>query len=304
MKWDRIVFGLVLTVMGLTGCASPPVAEDGAPPDRALYDGKPAYLSDTLFPVQSAEDAISKADAALQGGDTDLALLYYIRALEMDESSYEAAYKIGQIHMRRKNYPLAQMAFQLIPDSDSKYAGGLEGLGIIQLENRKYDDAEKLFAKAIDADHQRWEAHNGLGVIADLRNQHATAQSHYQVALNYKPESALVLNNLGYSKYLSGEWYAALEYFRVVVNFDPRYERAWMNMGLIHTRQEQYRQALDDFRHIMDEAHANNNVGYIALVDGRYKEAEYFLREAIRLSPKYFPAANENLERVNALRGN
>jgi Flp pilus assembly protein TadD len=261
-------------------------------------------MSDNLFPVQSAGDAISKADAALHGGDTDLALLYYIRALEMDESSYEAAYKIGQIHTRRKNYRLAQMAFQLIPDSDSKYAGGLEGLGIIQLENRKYDDAEKLFAKAIDADHQRWEAHNGLGVIADLRNQHATAQSHYQVALNYKPESVRVLNNLGYSKYLSGEWHAALEYFRVVVKSDPGYERAWMNMGLIHARREQYPQALGDFRHVMDEAHANNDVGYIALMDGRYKEAEYFLREAIRLSPKYFPTANQNLERVNALRSN
>jgi len=299
-----IISGLALAVMTLAACGTTPVTEDAALPDRALYDEKPPYTSDKLFPVKSAADAISKGDAALRGGDTDLALLYYIRALEVDESSEKAAYKIGRIHTSRKNYRLAQTAFRRILNSNREHAGALEGMGLVHLGIRNYDDAEELFAEAIRADHSRWEAHNGLGVIADLRNEHATAQSHYEVALSYNPESSRILNNLGYSKYLSGDWDAALKFLRLAANLDPAYERAWMNIGLIHARREQYRQALDDFQHVMDEAHAYNNVGYVALMDRRYEKAEYFLHEAIRLSPKYFPAANENLERVKALRNN
>jgi tetratricopeptide (TPR) repeat protein len=62
----------------------------------------------------------------------------------------------------------------------------------------------------------------------------------------------------------------------------------------VYAREGNYEDALEALRRSGNEAEAYNDVGYIAMMDGRYGEAITFFQEAIRLAPTYYAAANEN----------
>jgi Flp pilus assembly protein TadD len=47
---------------------------------------------------------------------------------------------------------------------------------------------------------------------------------------------------------------------------------------------------------------AANDVGYIAMVSGDYQVADQMFAEAIRLSPRYYQTANENLAELRRRR--
>ena len=51
----------------------------------------------------------------------------------------------------------------------------------------------------------------------------------------------------------------------------------------------------------MSEANALNNTGFSAIENGDLVQAEHYLTEAIRLSPTYFPSAEENLSLLQEL---
>ncbi len=299
MMWRSLRVALSAVLLGVAGCATKPPLEGNSGRYNQLLDENLKLLYSTQFPVKSAQEAMAKGDEALRNGYTDLALFNYIRALELDESSYEAFYKIGSIHARQGKSGLAELAYRWTLKSDANHAGALEGVGLILLAKRQYNPAQKALAKAVKADPRRWRAHDGLGVIADLKKKYRKADAYYRAALHIVPNSPRVLNNLGYSKYLSGNWNDAQRMFVMALNFDPQYERASMNLGLLHTRSGRFDKALQAFRRVMDEPSAYNNVGYVCMIDGNDKMAETFFRKAIQLSASYYPAANDNLKRVS-----
>lgn len=294
---------ILASAIHLSGClAGTPEQEldETNPAYRELYDGKSRVAFGTEFPANSPLESVLRGDDALRGGDFDRALFEYVTALELGDKTAETPYKVGRIHSQRGNRRLASVGYVMALQRESKHAGALEGLGLLQLEERNYDAAKVYLVRAVETDQRRWEAHNALGVIADLENDYDAAQGHYHAALAMRPGSAQLLNNLGYSRYLAGQWEEAMVHLGKSVNKDRSYEKAWMNLGLIHTRRGNYAEALHAYRQVMEPPEALNNVGYVASLDGNYKIAESYLRQAIDLSPKYYPAANDNLRRVLA----
>ena len=59
--------------------------------------------------------------------------------------------------------------------------------------------------------------------------------------------------------------------------------------------------AITTYRQIMSEANAYNNTGYAALANGDLVQAKRFLNKAIKLSPTYFPQAEQNLAKLKEL---
>ena len=60
--------------------------------------------------------------------------------------------------------------------------------------------------------------------------------------------------------------------------------------------------ALRIFTNTVGEAAAYNNVGYLHMTQGRFEEAEQFLKKAMTSNPKYYERAQENLDRLAQLR--
>jgi len=260
---------------------------------NSLYDGEPEVVFATEFPVESAEEAIARADRALVNGDTDLALYMYVRAYDLEKDNVRALTRIGEIHESRDNKRLATLAFTGVLRVDPTHAGALQSLGLIYLQAKRHDEAKALLERAIVENPALWRAQNGIGIIADMRGEHAKASEAYNAALAANPADASLLNNRGYSLYLDGRYSLAAEDLIKAAMLGV--ERAWLNLGLVRARQKRYSEAVRLMGRTAESEVAYNDVGYIAMRQGDLAVAESYFRKAIAASPRYFEAAQRNL---------
>lgn len=292
--------GFLFAALALAGCASGPTVKSGDTYSD-LYEGKSELTFSTMMPVESAEEAIVRGDAAYRRGQVDEAVFEYIRSLEMDPDNADTFYKIGAINLYKNANGKATSAFRLALEREEKHPGALEGLGLILMKERDYEQARTMLEQAVQVDNARWQAHNALGIMADLRGDFPAARQHYDRALAISPRSPRLHNNLGYSYYLIGHWVRAENQYRAALNLEPRHERTWRNLGQLYTRLERYDEALEALIKVMSEADAWNAMGYIRMAEGDYRQAETFFSKAARASPSYHVTSNENLAQVRRL---
>ena len=278
----------------LTGCASAPDSHSDKIAGTELHDQSLDVLFATEFPVESEADSLARADQAMQDGDVDKALFFYVRALQFDPKNVNLLAHIGEIQMQQYNYALAKRAFLMARNYDPSHARSHEALGLIYRAEGMHKQAVDELNSALAYDDQLWRAHNALGVYEDKAGDFAAAQRHYDTALSISPDAAHVLNNRGYSKFLAGDLDgAALDLYEAAEN--QSFPLAWANLGKIYAAQGRYDDAITTYKHVMSEAHALNNTGFAAIENGDFMQAKLYLNEAIRLSPTYFPAAEDNL---------
>ena len=281
----------------LSGCASTSEIDTNRYSGPDLNDKSLDLLFATEFPVASEAEAITQATQALQQGEVDKALFFYVRALQFQPANVELLAQIGEIQMQRNNHALASRAFLSAQTYDPTHARSHEGLGLIYMAEGMHERAADELESAVANDDQLWRAHNALGVYADKAGDFAAAQRHYDTALLINPDAAGVLNNRGYSKLLAGDFRgAALDLYEAAEN--RGFPLAWANLGKLLAAQGRYNDAITTYKHVMSEAHALNNTGYAAIENGDITQAKLYLNKAIRLSPTYFPAAEENLSLI------
>lgn len=286
---------VALCLLGLlAGCVSSADVKDDKYAGIELNDESFDVLFATEFPVESEEDALARADRALNDGDVDKALFFYVRALLFNPENVQLLSHIGTVQMQRKHYDKAKLAFLLAKKHDPTYSAVLEGLGLIYMAEGKNGRAVIELEAAVANDDRRWRSHNALGVYADKSGRFLVALDHYDAALAINPGADYVLNNRGYSKFLAGDFDGAtLDFYEAA--FERGFMQAWANLGMVYANKGWYEDAIVTYQHVMSEAHAYNNTGQIALQNGANIEAARYLNAAIVLSPTYFPAAERNL---------
>jgi tetratricopeptide (TPR) repeat protein len=290
-----------LCLLGLlSGCATTPNNDTNKHAGADLRDESLDVLFATEFPVESEADALARAARALHEGEVDKALFFYVRALQFQPDNVELLAHIGEIQMRRKNYTLASRAFLTARSYDVSHARSLEGLGLIHMATGMHEQAVDELNLAVESDARLWRAHNALGMYDDKSGDFAAAQLHYDAALSINPDAAHVLNNRGYSRFLAGDFPGATADLYEAAN-DRDFPSAWANLGMVYANHGWYDDAISIYQHVMSDAHAYNNTGKIALENGDFPQAMRYLHEAIRLSPTYFPEAQQNLTRLEYL---
>ena len=287
-----------LCLLGLlSGCATTSTIDTSESAGADLNNKSLDVLFATEFPVASKAEALAKATQALQQGDVDKALFFYVRALQFQPENVELLAQIGEIQMRRNNHDLARRAFLAALKYDPTHAHSLEGLGLIYIAEGMHEQAVVELKSAVAYNDQLWRAHNALGIYEDKAGDFAAAQLHYDKALSINPDAADVLNNRGYSKLLAGNMDGAtLDFYEAAEN--RNFPLAWANLGKLYAAQGRYSDAITTFKHVMSEAHALNNTANSAIENGDIAQARLYLDKAIRLSPTYFPAAEENLSLI------
>ncbi|WP_297796360.1 tetratricopeptide repeat protein [uncultured Marinobacter sp.] len=298
--WKRGRVGVILTALFLAGCAANPAVKSGNNYTE-LYEGASELTFSTLMPVESAEEAIARGDAAYRRGKVDEAVFEYIRSLELDPDNADTFYKIGAINLHKEANNKAASAFRLALEKDASHPGALEGLGLMMMKQREYDQARTMLEQAVEADSNRWQALNALGIMADLRGDFTDARNYYDRALLLAPRNVKLHNNLGYSYYLIGHWDRAESQYQTALGLAPGHERTWRNLGQLYTRLERYDEAQEAFAKVMSEADALNTMGYIRMAEEDYRQAEAFFQKAAKASPSYHVTSNENLEQVRRL---
>ena len=299
MKRAKRVFLPLLGVLAISsGCAATSAVPDSAAYDKEeLRDTDNDVLFATEFPVASKEDALLRADEARAAGDLDRALFFYVKALKFDPKDADLLAAIGLLHQHQGNDELAVRAYTLALDLRPQYVQILEARGLIFLRHEKEELARADLMRAIELDPTRWRSHNALGLIADNAGSHGDAIGHYERALIHKPDSGEVRNNRGYSHFLAGD-YAAAEADLSAAAMTLGHPQAWVNLGSLYARQGEYERAIDALRKVLPEAEAYNKVAEASMAQEDHSTAEMLLLRAIQISPTYFPAAEDNLEKL------
>lgn len=294
------MFCLLALAAVAAGCASTPV-DVASRPSTDLEGENADLIFATEYPVSSREDALYRADVARKEGQIDKALYFYVKALEFDPEDADLLAAIGYLHQYRGNTVMAVRAYSLALNVRPDFADVLEARGLILLVNRENERAAVDFARAVGIEPNAWRSHNGLGLLADRREDHVAAIAHYDSALRLNPNSGAILNNRGYSKMLAGDLAGAEEDLRLAATVF-NHEQAWVNLGVLYARQGRYDVAVAAYEEALPRPEALNKVAEASIEDGRYDTALHLLEQAIRLSPTYFPAAEENLARLASMR--
>lgn len=294
---------LIACIGFLYGCAGSQTKDaDGALADTLGRDNLDLLFA-TEFPVASKQEAISKSNLAYRDGELDKALFYSVKALKFDTEDVDLLVRIAHLHMLQGNGRMAARAFNLALAQDPLHGESLQGLGLLYFEAGQPEKAREKLEPAVRHEPSLWRAWNVLGVLADERREYRRAADHYQKALELRPDSVSVLINRGWSHYLAGDLETAAKYLYDVGSASG-HPKAWHNLGVVYAELGWYEEALDIFRKVQDEAAANNSVGEIALANGELAVARDFFDKAVRESPVYFAAAEQNLARLREERRN
>ena len=157
------------------------------------------------------------------------------------------------------------------------------------------DDAEVELNAALEinlSDTRLWLA---LGRFYDSQDRSLEAQSTYVQALKFGADHAVIVNSLGMSLLRSGRHGAALEKFQQANALEPDVAVFDNNRRLTLALQGDFDGAVGGISETR-AAQIYNDAGFIAAKAGKTDVARSLYREALRISPVYFPPAQANLD--------
>jgi len=250
----------------------------------------------------SIKEAKLKANAAMQAGDVDSALFYYVKVLEKNQKDEESLTAIATIHTKRGNNDLAILAYRMVLGENEEHQQALEGLGLALIRVNKFDKARLTLFRALRDNPQHAAIYNGLGVISDIQHFYSEARWFYGQSLKMQADSPITRTNIAYSYFLSGEWDKAEKLYRVVLERFPKHAQASLNYALLLARKGKLFDAMSNFERVLEKPQAYNELGYILMLDKKYTMAEQLFQKAISSSPSYFEKAYKNLERLRELK--
>ena len=156
-------------------------------------------------------NTLNVADAAIAGGDPNMALSVSQSVLATDAGNVDALEHEGDAYYALGRCPAAEAAYQLALDHNAKATAAKTGLGRCLLKTDPHD-AEIAFELAVQDDPGNAAALNDLGIARDLQGNFAGAVAPYQRALLANPSLTAAEVNLGLSLALSGHGPEALQY--------------------------------------------------------------------------------------------
>lgn len=297
-KLTNLFFWAILSLALLTGCNPGNINE--AENNTSNEPGAEEILQSAGLDVSSVEDAMSKAEKAAQSGKMDLAQLYYIKAYDLEPTNVQVLQKMAELYTELKKYDLAEVSLKLILKQQPADLKTTEQYGLLLIKLRNYPAAEENLNRVVAAQ-QSWPAYNGLGIIATLQGNYQKAESSFKKADSISPNSPELLNNIGFALYSADKLDEAGSYYTKALQINPGFKKAIYNYALLQARLSNYEQAHVAFTKVSSPAEANNNTGYIAMMNGDYSAANNYLQEAINISPRFYKKANDNLMRLEIL---
>jgi Flp pilus assembly protein TadD len=147
------------------------------------------------------------AKKARRSGNSEAALSFYNKALDMDPDNAEAVLGLAEVYIDTK---LLDAATEYIKKAENKGCDAERASylrGKIYLLSGDNGNAEKEFLKNSSADSM-----NALGAVYDGRGEHKKAQELYKRVISQNPNYIDAYNNMGLSLMLCGKYQEAVFY--------------------------------------------------------------------------------------------
>lgn len=247
------------------------------------------------------EDPVAMARQALAAGVVDEAEQRFRAHLAEHPEDVDALAGLGFVQLDQQQHDNARATFAQALELDAGHREAIEGQALVDLARGQTDLARPVLQSLGAEEPVSWRVLNALGVIADLDGEFDRARDHYQRAIAAGGDNAVVANNLGYSTMMAGDPQTAITLLSEALHRYPQETRLQQNLGLAQARAGHYDVAVDTLSQLMPEWEAFNNVGYMAMLNDQLSVARRYLQRALDSSPRHYPQAAANLERVEAM---
>ena len=267
---------ILLPLMFLVGCASTPQEDFG-----------------TEFTIDELKQ---RAEVASYAGSHRDALWNYMQILAKTPDDTDALNGAGESLLAADEAKRAENYFGRVLRLNPLNTRAREGRALSWLLQGRYAAAQKSLLNLVDDGVDHWRVWNALGIISDIFGEYSNSVTHYKRAISLSQDRAMLQNNLGYSLTMNRDFAAAEEVFLKALKLAPSNPRIVNNLALSIAWQGRYDEAIQHLGLAMDEASANNNVGYVAYLNEQYDDAENMFRKAMRLKSTYYKRAATNLD--------
>ena len=227
-------------------------------------------------------------------GETDEALRFFHKALELD-SSLSAAYNdLGTIYQNRGQIEKAITQYQKALSFNSNFTEAIYNLGNAFKELGRWPEVVLYSRKAITLDPSIPEAHYILGIAFYEQDELDQAISSWQKALQLRPQFTQIYFNLGIAYYNKGCLEKAFDYCRKAVELYPDMAEAHYNLGLVYYGKDFLEEAIRCWQKTiqLDPGHrdAFNNLGVAFQDKLNLDKAQRCFQQAIVNNPGFSEA--------------
>lgn len=259
---------------------------------------------DDIEPLQTkpAQELVNAGFIYLANRNLKIAELHFTTALSKDPKNVEAFIGLGRTEIIKGNNSAALMHFakatQLDPHSVPALVGEAQAL---RFEGRLNAATQKINT-AMMIDPENISVLQELAMIYDMTGRENLSAPIYQEIVEKSPDRAASHNNLGLNYMVRGEYPESIRAFLQAYELDRNNKMIKNNLASAYLLYGDRENALKIFTSTVGEAAAYNNIGYLLMTQGEFDEAEKALRTAIAINPRFYVRAQENLDKLDALR--
>lgn len=156
-----------------------------------------AYIQKAIDLDPKYEVALDMAGVLHAARQNPLALGYFQRLAELRPNDYNVYYKVGMFHLGMRNWNSAIEAFTQATQLNPKDAESWYNLGFIHLELQMYRESREYFTQSIQARAVNYRAHYARAYVIERLGDLRAAESDYLKALEYNPSHEPSKEGLG-----------------------------------------------------------------------------------------------------------
>jgi tetratricopeptide (TPR) repeat protein len=278
------------------GCVSRTSMRQNPDGSRHAYHAvKPASMADyirAVYKLSSEASIQAEQRATLLAQASELAPL--LDRAERDPLDVEARSLVVAAYMSRELYWGAyELLTGALAVNDNDPAIHLN-LAVIWDAWGQYDLALQYGERAISSGESSTRAYETVGRIHLHLNEPDQALVWYNRSLAQN-RTAAVLVNVGYAHMLKSEWKDARAALEEAVVLDDSSQEAHNNLAIVLSKAGDETGALAHLLQTGRPAVAFNNMGVLYLEEKKFREAQHYFREALRLEAGY-EIARRNLD--------
>jgi len=185
----------------------------------------------------------------LKVGKIDQALVYFRRALTVDENSAQVHRHLSVAYQRREMLREAEAHAKRAIKLDANDAGAYNALGKIMSKRREWDNALAQYRLAIETDPTYYPAYNNIGYILLLQKDNpAGAVESFQRAVHFNPRSAIAHTNWGLALEMQEKLDEAVEHYRKSTEVNPGYVNGYIALAEALLDQDKRQEALEQYQ--------------------------------------------------------
>lgn len=231
---------------------------------------------------------LEEALAAQKRGDTKAAISALKAQLASTPESTSTRLRLAAV-LRESHTDEALAVLRLIPESDPRWIEAQQETAIIHLLSGHSDEAAAALEKILSAEPDHFGAQLSLAELHFNHHDPKKALPHAQAAARLQPNRAQTFLLIADIHDELQAYAAMVEPLQAALAIDPDLYAARLNLAYAHHRIGQLAEAAEQARWCLNknrnEIAALRILASVARSEGRFEEAETWLRQALKLQP-------------------